>query len=58
MALSGKDTGGSQIFITHSPQPNLDSGFTIFGQVTEGMDVVNRTARGDEIARVEIVEQK
>ncbi len=58
MALSGKDTGGSQFFITHSPQPHLDGGYTIFGQVTAGMDVVNRIARGDKIERVEIIEPK
>ena len=33
MALSGKDTGGSQFFITLSPQPHLEGGYTIFGQV-------------------------
>ena len=54
MALSGKDTGGSQFFITHSPQPHLDGGYTVFGQVVAGMDVVNRVARGDVIERVEI----
>src|SRR5262249_45543020 len=37
MALSGKDTGGSQFFITHSPQPHLDGGYTAFGQVVDGM---------------------
>jgi cyclophilin family peptidyl-prolyl cis-trans isomerase/HEAT repeat protein len=58
MALSGKDTGGSQFFITHSPQPHLDGGYTVFGQVIEGMDTVNRIARGDRIERVEIVEPK
>jgi cyclophilin family peptidyl-prolyl cis-trans isomerase/HEAT repeat protein len=58
MALSGKDTGGSQFFITHSPQPHLDGGYTVFGQVIEGMDVVNRIARGDRIERVEIIEPK
>lgn len=58
MALSGKDTGGSQFFITHSPQPHLDGGYTVFGQVIEGMDVVNRMARDDRIERVEIVEPK
>ncbi|HSB10426.1 MAG TPA: peptidylprolyl isomerase [Blastocatellia bacterium] len=58
MALSGKDTGGSQFFITHSPQPHLDGGYTVFGQVTEGMDVVNRIARGDRIERIEIIDSK
>ncbi|HKP85328.1 MAG TPA: peptidylprolyl isomerase, partial [Blastocatellia bacterium] len=58
MALSGKDTGGSQFFITHSPQPHLDGGYTVFGQVVDGMEVVNRLARGDLIQSVEIVEQK
>jgi cyclophilin family peptidyl-prolyl cis-trans isomerase/HEAT repeat protein len=58
MALSGKDTGGSQFFITHSPQPHLDGGYTIFGQVIDGMDVVNRIARDDKIERVEIIEAK
>ncbi len=57
MALSGKDTGGSQFFITHSPQPHLDGGYTVFGQVIEGMDVVNRIARGDVIERVEILDE-
>jgi cyclophilin family peptidyl-prolyl cis-trans isomerase/HEAT repeat protein len=58
MALSGKDTGSSQFFITHSPQPHLDGGYTVFGQVVEGMDVVNRIARGDRIETVEIAGQK
>jgi len=52
MALSGKDTGGSQYFITHSPQPHLDGGYTVFGQVISGMDVVDRIVRGDEIRQV------
>jgi cyclophilin family peptidyl-prolyl cis-trans isomerase/HEAT repeat protein len=56
MALSGKDTGGSQFFITHSPQPHLDGGYTVFGQVISGMEVVDRISRGDVIHRVEIFE--
>jgi cyclophilin family peptidyl-prolyl cis-trans isomerase/HEAT repeat protein len=58
MALSGKDTGGSQFFITHSPQPHLDGGYTVFGQVVEGMEVVNNIARGDRIERIEIIDPK
>jgi HEAT repeat protein/cyclophilin family peptidyl-prolyl cis-trans isomerase len=54
MALSGKDTGGSQFFITLSPQPQLDGGFTLFGQVVRGMDVVERIRPGDAIERVEV----
>ncbi len=57
MALSGKDTGGSQWFVTHSPQPHLDGGYTVFGRVIRGMDVVDRIARGDIIRRV-IVNEK
>ncbi|HYJ79729.1 MAG TPA: peptidylprolyl isomerase [Longimicrobiaceae bacterium] len=55
MALSGPDTGGSQWFITHSPQPHLDGGYTVFGRVTRGMDVVSRIIPGDRILRIEEV---
>jgi cyclophilin family peptidyl-prolyl cis-trans isomerase/HEAT repeat protein len=54
MALSGKDTGGSQFFITLSPQPHLDGGYTLFGNVAAGMEVVDRIRPGDVIERVEI----
>ena len=57
MALSGKDTGGSQWFVTHSPQPHLDGGYTVFGRVTRGMDVVDGIARGDTIRRVIVNER-
>ena len=55
MALSGPDTGGSQWFLTHSPQPHLDGGYTVFGRVTRGMDVVGRVLPGDRILRIEEV---
>ncbi|MCP9496767.1 MAG: peptidylprolyl isomerase, partial [Pyrinomonadaceae bacterium MAG19_C2-C3] len=56
MALSGKDTGGSQWFATHAPQPHLDGGYTVFARVVEGMENVDRIARGDRIKSIRIVE--
>ncbi|MFN2237878.1 MAG: HEAT repeat domain-containing protein [Thermoanaerobaculia bacterium] len=57
MALSGPDTGGSQLFITHSPQPHLDGGYTIFGRVAGGMSgVVDQLERGDIVTAVVIDE--
>jgi cyclophilin family peptidyl-prolyl cis-trans isomerase/HEAT repeat protein len=56
MALSGKDTGGSQWFVTHSPQPHLDGGYTVFGHVVSGMSVVDRIVRGDIIRSITISE--
>ncbi|MBI3932520.1 MAG: HEAT repeat domain-containing protein [Acidobacteria bacterium] len=54
MALSGKDTGGSQFFVTTTPTPHLDGGYTLFGWVVSGMDVVDRIRPGDTIDHVEI----
>ena len=54
MALSGKDTGGSQWFVTHAPQPHLDGGYTVFGRVVSGMDVVDAIVRGDVIRSIVI----
>jgi cyclophilin family peptidyl-prolyl cis-trans isomerase len=47
MANAGRDTNGSQFFITFGPTPQLNGGYTIFGQVTSGMDVVNAIKRRD-----------
>jgi len=52
MALSGKDTGGSQWFVTLSPQPRLEGRYTVFGSVTRGMEVVERIMPGDRIVKV------
>lgn len=68
MANSGPDTNGSQFFITYTPQPQLDGGYTVFGQVIQGMQVVESlTPRdpqqtpdlppGDKILNVTIQEQ-
>jgi cyclophilin family peptidyl-prolyl cis-trans isomerase len=54
MALDWADTGGSQFFITHSPQPHLDARYTVFGRVVEGMDVVDRLQPGDVLRHVRI----
>jgi cyclophilin family peptidyl-prolyl cis-trans isomerase/HEAT repeat protein len=55
MALSGPDTGGSQWFITHSPQPHLDGAYTVFGEVVTGQDVVERIVPGDRILRIHVL---
>ncbi|OJH40594.1 peptidylprolyl isomerase [Cystobacter ferrugineus] len=54
MALSGKDTGGSQFFFTHSPQPHLDGRYTAFGEVTRGLEVVDLLLEGDTLIDVEV----
>jgi cyclophilin family peptidyl-prolyl cis-trans isomerase len=48
------DTGGSQFFITLSPQPHLDAKYTAFGRVVSGMDVVDRIQQGDVVRRVRV----
>jgi peptidyl-prolyl cis-trans isomerase B (cyclophilin B) len=55
MAHRGPNTGGSQFFICHSPQPHLDGLHTVFGK-TEDMDVVNAIRQGDKIQKVTIEE--
>lgn len=54
MASSGKDTEGSQWFITHSPQPHLDGRYTIFAKVISGMEVVDSIQISDRIRSVRI----
>jgi len=55
MAHAGKDTGGSQFFITHVATPHLDGVHTVFGR-TKDMAVVNAIKQGDKIVSVKIVE--
>jgi len=54
MALSGPNTGGSQFFVTHAPQPHLDGGYTVFGQLRSGGEVLDRIVQGDRIVRITI----
>ncbi len=55
MALAGRDTGGSQFFVTHAAQPHLEGRYTAFGQVVEGLDVLDRLQVGDRIRRAEVL---
>lgn len=56
MANAGKNTNGSQFFITHLPTPHLDGKHTVFGEVTKGQDVVNSIAGGDKIVKIEVLD--
>ncbi len=55
MAHAGKDTGGSQFFICHSPQPHLDGVHTVFGRVIEGLDVVDAIRKSDKMQKLTVV---
>jgi len=57
MALSGPDTGGSQYFLTLTPQPHLDGHYPAFGHVTSGEDALDRLVVGDAVSDITLVEQ-
>jgi cyclophilin family peptidyl-prolyl cis-trans isomerase/HEAT repeat protein len=54
MALSGKDTGGSQIFIALSPQPHLEGRYTVVGEVVAGMDALDGVLEGDSLGTLNV----
>lgn len=57
MARKSKpDTAGSQFFITLAPAPHLDEGYSIFGEVTEGLEVVDQVEVGDKIVAIETLD--
>jgi cyclophilin family peptidyl-prolyl cis-trans isomerase/HEAT repeat protein len=55
MASAGKDTEGTQWFITHSPTPHLDGKYTVFAEVEHGMDVVHRIEVGDQVVSASLI---
>ena len=54
MASAGKDTEGTQWFITHSPTPQNDGRYSIFAKVIEGMETVHQITLGDKIEKITI----
>lgn len=54
LATAGPDTGGSQFYLCHSTQPHLDGGYTVFGRVIDGFDVMDRLAQGDRMLQVRV----
>ena len=54
MPKFSKDDGGCQFFITHLPTPRLDGRYTVFGQVVEGLDVIDSLEVGDTITRASV----
>jgi cyclophilin family peptidyl-prolyl cis-trans isomerase/HEAT repeat protein len=57
MALSGADTGGSQWFVALSSQPHLDGGYTVFGRISSGMEVLDLIEQNDRIVSVRVRER-
>lgn len=54
LATAGPDTGGSQFYFCHSTQPHLDGGYTVFGRVIDGFEVMDRLVQGDRMVQVRI----
>lgn len=57
MAHAGRDTGGSQFYITYAPQPHLDGHHTVFGKVVSGMGNVDDVKQGEKMKEVKVWEE-
>ncbi|WP_313894291.1 peptidylprolyl isomerase [Psychrobacillus sp.] len=58
MAHAGKDTGSSQFFIVHAPQPHLDGVHTVFGKVTSGLEVATAMKNGAKMEKVVVFDEE
>ncbi|MBW3541707.1 MAG: peptidylprolyl isomerase [Planctomycetes bacterium] len=58
MAHSGRDTGGSQFFLTHRPTFHLNGRHTVFGRVVEGQDVVDSLRKGDKLVEATVTRKR
>ncbi|TWT02341.1 peptidylprolyl isomerase [Planomicrobium sp. CPCC 101079] len=58
MAHAGKDTGSSQFFIVHEPQPHLNGVHTVFGQVTSGLETAKAMKNGDKMTKVHVFDEE
>lgn len=58
MAHAGKDTGGSQFFITHRATPHLDGKHTVFGRVVSGVEIVDKVQQGDLMDKVTMLKKR
>ncbi|OQA77292.1 MAG: putative peptidyl-prolyl cis-trans isomerase [bacterium ADurb.Bin243] len=58
MAHAGKDTGGSQFFITHRATPHLDGRHTVFGRVISGVEIVDKVQQGDTMDKVVMIKKR
>lgn len=54
MAHAGKDTGSSQFFLVHEPQPHLDGVHTVFGKITSGLEFAKNMSMGDKMKEVKV----
>lgn len=58
MAHAGKDTGSSQFFLVHEPQPHLDGIHTVFGKITSGLETARAMKNGDAMKEVKVFDEE